>query len=154
LDLVPEWRKIVPRDRLFSMYRSIYMSYLLSTFDDSKYDLVLRSRTDMFWHSPLTECLNNISIAENEVWVPAGNDGGFLQPGQGLCDWFAIGTPNSMAIYSSLYLNICKYVSQGVPIHPEFLLKHHLTNSGISIKRFNASYELVRQKQDALKGVN
>lgn len=83
------------------------------------------------------------ALDEKTIYLPNGNDYG------GVNDQLAYGTPESMAVYCSLYDKIEEYVRNGVPYHPETLLSHHLRSNAIQTKRFDFAYGLEPSRHDA-----
>lgn len=102
---------------------------------NGKYDIVIRSRPDILFNSPLNITSN---VNEGIVYLPRyGNFGG-------LNDQLAYGSSATMDKYSSLYYEFDKYVREGIKINPEIYLNHHIRKQNIQILRDDVSYVLLR----------
>jgi len=138
---IKQYTEFVPRDRPFYMWRSWALSFFCCDVIQ-KYDILIKSRTDIKFNEQLPIVLEEIE--DNTVYVPYGNDGAGIPDGMSLCDWFAFGKYDSMKIYFSLYHYVKTYLLNGIPLHPEIMLRHHLQTNNIQIKRFHFNYELYR----------
>jgi hypothetical protein len=80
---------------------------------------------------------------DNDIYIPDGNDYG------GINGLIAYGSNNSMKVYCNLVNNIDKMCrEQHVTFHPETLLKKHLENNSIIIKRFPYEYSLHKSRHN------
>jgi len=124
-------------ENILYMWRNVYRSSLLVD-DDTEH--MIRSRYDVGFTKGTHECLNKlIQNSLDEIYIPIGGDNR-----GGLFDMFAIGSKNAMKVYSELYLYITQYIQAGVPVHSELLLRYHLDQKGIKVKRFNMPVGLCR----------
>jgi SAM-dependent methyltransferase len=115
---------------LASMFYKIFKCNELVSDD---YDFIMRLRGDMFFTSDLPD-LNNLK--ENTLYLPSyGNFCGYN-------DQFAIGSKNIMNIYSDVFNNLESLAKQVNMINPEFMLKKHIDNYGISVERLDFEYYL------------
>ena len=100
-----------------------------------EYDVVFRCRTEITYDRKITdEDLNS----ENLV-IPYGTDGR-----DGYQDSFAFGSKELMTTYMSLYHYVPVYANAhfGQMVHPEHLLKYHLTKENIPVKRIDFPMKL------------
>jgi hypothetical protein len=104
------------------------------------YDLVISTRLDTYndemldYH--LFECLDN-----NTILVPEGYDWG------GLNDQMAIGRPQAMAKYLTLYDRIYEILDQLSPYYgPEPALKKNMEICSVEVYRFPFQYRLINGK--------
>jgi hypothetical protein len=124
------------------MFYSIYKcNELRKSIGD--YDLVIRSRMDTYYETPIpveefTECLNT-----NKIFVRFNgiNKGGcearnhFIWAGQPfVCDNFAIGNNYSMNVYASTYTKLNELLKIGTHVSPESCL-------GLNLKASNIRYD-------------
>jgi len=108
-----------------SMFYKWYSS--LFCLNETNYDIVIRNRLDIKFTKPL-------QIFQNKFLnVPHGGD----HLG-GLMDLFCYGVTDVLKTYKQLYLNIDRYIlSEKIPFHPETLLRHHIKQNSIEIRRFD-----------------
>lgn len=131
----PKWADVVPRERCFYMWRGWYYSNMISTFR-KPYDVIIRGRTDILYGSQIEVDIE--ALEDRTVYIPEGNDNA------GYCDWFAMGKADTMSVYSSLYVKVVDYLREGIALHPEYMLAHHLKTHNISVKRFPHRWTLHR----------
>ena len=101
-----------------------------------QYDVVVYARADMVPAETLDLGPAFNPESRGSVFIPSGCD--YIS---GLNDQLAFGGCEEMSRYCSLYANIDTYASI-VGEHPETLLKHHLTRTGLTVHRFPFSYSL------------
>ena len=127
---------------LLGMFYGIYKSNeLKSRFEienNFKYDIVIRSRPDIFFESNLYhKDLINVKTSSG-IWIPKfGNY-------NGLNDQFAYGDSNSMDLYSNIYNNLDKYYDLGCDWHAETMTKYNANYYNLNIFRTNLQYKLLR----------
>ena len=133
----PIWRQ--PLNNTLSMYYSIYRSIQLV---GGEYDYIIRSRFDLDYSK------FNLEFPQDGINIPYWNTDVRVRD-RGYYDVFAIGTPESMQTYSTVFSNAISYISndenylrflqggwpgQDSPLRNEYLLKWHLTKNNITIK--------------------
>ena len=122
-----------------SMFYSIMMSNLIknqySIENNINYDLVIRNRIDFSPH---------IVLKFDEMFTDGFQDDVLIyhdlyQPDDMIADWFAMGRPNIMNVYSDVYNHIEKLINQSNNIDGywcnELLLKHHIQNNKIKVEK-------------------
>jgi hypothetical protein len=102
-------------------------------FENSNYDIIIRARFDI----QINEILP--IIPNSGITIPAGQD--WLG---GLNDQLAWGDPQSMFWYLSLLRHIETYTKEGILVHPETMLKHHLDVKTIPVHRVPLNYAIMR----------
>jgi len=115
-----------------SMFYKIWRANLLS--NSEKYDIVVRCRTDLF---PL-----DINFEINDMLnLPCGTVFNTEFEGcLGKCDFFAYANPTIMNYYSSIFLYLNLYLTEGYYFHvPENLLLAHFTKKRIKIREMPLS---------------
>jgi hypothetical protein len=127
-------------ENTISMYYNQYCNSLSLTDDD----IVMYFRTDIIMNDKKQlETILDGNLEYDEIYVPIGSDWG------GLNDQVAIGRGRVMKRYLSVFPNIQKYcLNNGVWFHPESLLKYHVTQERIRLKRFPLSYVLNRNRKN------
>lgn len=135
----PLWRQ--PLQNSKSMWYSLYKSY---TLIDKHYDVVIRTRFDLQYEDSLLD-LESLDLNKVHVWDWTTDE---RVKHRGYYDVFAIGNQTNMGIYSQLYrkidwylnydLNYVEFLKGGWPgqdsgLRNEYLLRWHLTNSGIDV---------------------
>ena len=125
--------------RAYSMYYSIQRAndarHQYEEQLEVKYDLVMRYRTDCILNENLFEIIKPY-LSENRSFLcipkakqPRYCDGPVDSDEYGLCDWFAIGTPDAMDVYCGTYDT---FISEGLPLVPESMLAIQLKSRGIT----------------------
>ena len=115
-----------------------------------KYDLVMRYRTDCVLNEPITLCLQEfLKTRKSFLCIPKAKsvpscDG----PAEGgVCDWFAIGTPDTMDVYCGTY---AMFLPLELALMPESMLAMQLQINGIKedtlLKRPTYDFFLVDAK--------
>ncbi len=129
--------------RAYSMYYSIQRAndarQEYQKLMETKYDLVMRYRTDCILNENLFEIVKDFLKEKSPfLCIPTtrrGNkcDGPVETDDQGICDWFAIGTPEMMDVYCRTYET---WKKEGLAIVPESMLVLQLKMYGITKERF------------------
>ena len=132
--------------RVFNMFYNIYKTNQLrlnyQKDNNVEYDFIIRIRPDINVDSNID--LKNIKIENNEIVMPNNNWFGYEAKSMIVNDMFAIGTSDSMNIYSDLVNFIKKYNDEGIRFHPETLLAYHLHINDIKTTRGNFKSEIIR----------
>ncbi len=110
------------------LYTNFKCFNMLNPFD---YDVIFRCRTEITYNRKVS--VRDLLLAiEKKLVIPYGTDGR-----GGYQDSFAFGSPELMSVYSSLYHCVERYSDKGEMVHPEHMLKYHLTTGNVPIKRIN-----------------
>jgi hypothetical protein len=115
---------------------------------DIQYDIVMRYRTDCIFHENVFQAILPV-LKERKafLWIPKSTrieqcDGPVET---GICDWFAIGTPQLMNIYCDTYTT---FIEDGLPLMPETMLSFQLQMNGITeqttLRRQPLDFSLLR----------
>lgn len=120
---------------VLGMYYKIFHANKLKQdyeeLNNFKYDIVIRYRADIFMNKPF-------NLLQEPIVIPnIGFYGGYN-------DQLAYGQSNYMDKYCNLYNKIDEYYDQGMPIHPETMLKFHLDKENIIPKFQDIDYVLLR----------
>ena len=96
------------------------------------YDTIVVGRFDLDIHTfPL------IQPEIHEIWIPIGPNADSPEYHYGgIRDLMAIGKPSAMSVFFDLFNQLKSYHDNGIGLHPESILRLHLENNGILIKRF------------------
>jgi hypothetical protein len=107
-----------------------------------KYDLVIRSRADVAVTSDLDfkSMLGLFATDKSVVLIPNNRCCGY--DGVAFCDLFAIGSSESMKVYSDCINQAWEHNRNGVKFHGETMLARHLTNNNIRYNVHNFSVEI------------
>lgn len=105
-----------------------------------KYDLVVRTRFDLRMTERMKYDLGNFDILIPKMRTPTCTE--FNRTW--VNDTFAVGTSDSMKIYSDIYQNIDKLYDSGVPFQPEIMLNTWLHWNGLKMGEPNAYPLIVR----------
>jgi hypothetical protein len=102
---------------------------------ETKYDLVMRYRTDCLFNESLFDVVKPLLTEPSflcipkPLRVPLADGPVYDDESTSICDWFAIGTPDMMDIYCSTYLTF--HVFDAVFV-PESMLAMQLKANGIN----------------------
>ena len=113
-----------------------------------KYDLVIRNRFDNYFLDSLTDSVVE-GVCNGSIWVPYGFDD-FPEYGGGINDQFAIGTSESMDIYSNMYPNMYKYAMSHMKSKEGYGVPHRTIldvaqENNVSIERLWLKYTLYKK---------
>lgn len=136
--------KYEDRHDLHSIARAYSMFYSIKRANDARkdyerltetyYDLVMRYRTDCILEENLFDIIQPyLQEKKSFLCIPTtrrGNncDGPVTNDTDGICDWFAIGTPDAMDVYCEVYDT---FIHTRMPILPESMLSMQLQRKGI-----------------------
>ena len=125
--------------RAYSMFYSIKRANdarkEYETLMELNYDLVMRYRTDCILNDNVYELVKEfLGTRQSFLCIPkaiqpTNCDGPVESDEDGICDWFAIGTPDTMDVYCSTYDT---FKPIGLPVVPESMLAMQLKLRGIS----------------------
>lgn len=121
-----------------SMFYKIYAAnelrkqYELQT--GTKYDWVVRCRTDLLFHNMIT-----YPTEESKVHLTK-----HLSGHNWLCDQFAIGKPDVMDLYSSFFFNIPDYFRAKKEYYPEIFMNHCMNDKKLSFDFGDYHFSLLR----------
>ncbi len=100
-----------------------------------KYDLVMRYRTDCYLNEPILLCIQEfLKTRKSFLCIPKAKsvpscDG---PAEEGVCDWFAIGTPDTMDVYCNTYTT---FLPLELPLMPESMLSMQLKMHRLQLVR-------------------
>jgi len=122
--------------RAYSMFYSIKRANdarkEYETLLEVNYDIVMRYRTDCFLNERIVPCiLQFLKKRKPFLCIPKAKsvlscDG---PTEEGICDWFAIGTPDTMDVYCNTYTT---FQETQLPFMPESMLAMQLKMHGIT----------------------
>lgn len=110
----------------YKIWRCNELMHSYEEFNRIRYDRVIRMRTDITVRE-----MPDIRPTIKTLYIPTGND-----HRGGLCDLMALGDPQTMDLYCDLYNNIHRYLTLGVGLHPESLLRRHVEINRLAVERF------------------
>lgn len=113
-----------------------YINTMLKS-SNCKYDRVIFSRMDVIYKEPVKQKIKNLDLSK--IWIP--NFHNWLD---GYNDRFAVSTMENMFDYFSLYNYMEKYKNEGVVIHAEQILRHHLDLLKKDVKFFELYFARIR----------
>jgi hypothetical protein len=117
-----EHYKVITPIALFGLLSQTYSNYqaFLQTKKYDNIDVVIKSRPDIILTKPLKNILEQINFEEDTIYFQSSMNGGHLYAGEFPnvpCDWFFLGTPNSMEKFSSGWYNLLSSVYENGMIH-------------------------------------
>ena len=120
------------------MYYSIKRCFDLI---DSEYDVIIRARFDLLLQPKfnIETILTDLKNKKYDIYIPNEefNMGGYN-------DQLAIGTLDTMKIYSDTFFNLNKFAHELGRWHPETFLGKQLKDNNIKVHQTNWDYRLVR----------
>lgn len=123
----------------YTMKESLRLKKEYEIANNFKYDLVIRTRFDVYLESKLNPTDYNL---ESGVFSPdvCGNPAV-------ISDWFNFSNSDNMDVYSEIYDNIIEFYKQGVMITSgEELITHMLKTKNISIHKIPCALYLLRDR--------
>jgi hypothetical protein len=127
-----------------SMYYSIKRC---SDLVDNSYSIIIRCRFDLLLQEKinLAEIVNDILSKKCDIYIPGKsfNVGGYN-------DQLAIGSYDSMKIYSECYFDIVSIANEIGRWHPETFLGKFIDRNNIKVKQDDYDYRIVRKVQPTL----
>lgn len=118
-------------ERVFNSFEK----YVLDT--NTQYDKIIVTRVDLLYYSQYP--FENIVLDNNVIYIPEGRD----HEG-GMNDQVAVGNINSIKEYCSINKNYKKLLDNGTGHHSETVLKAHLKDKNLIVKRFFLDYIINR----------
>lgn len=120
--------------RSYSMFYSIAQANAIrkeyERLTEASYDLVIRYRTDCLLRESF---LPKLPLTRGSfLWIPSSpqSDGPVQESEEeAICDWFAVGTPDTMDVYCGTYETLREI---GLPVMPESMLALQLKSRGIT----------------------
>ncbi|MCZ2224453.1 MAG: methyltransferase domain-containing protein [Chitinophagales bacterium] len=121
----------------YNMYNLKKMIEKYENENNIKYDLIIRTRSDLLFRSKVNFC----DFQKDYVYSPT--IGRYFQ--NGMNDQFAIGNNENMKIYFNIFEKLAEYIKtrRDLP-RPEHLIRHHLFSNGVPLKNFQVNYAILR----------
>lgn len=123
----------------YKIYRCNKLKKRHERENDLIYDVVVRARPDVTYSSKV----DFADVEDNTIYLTNN----LKYDWGGLCDQFFYGTSETMDKICDIYLRLSRYISRGVRLHPETLLKHHISVSKINVARCNVDIKINRFKK-------
>lgn len=101
---------------------------------DDKYKYGAYIRPDISFDEP-------IDISQDSLCIPTGSD-----YCGGISDSFAYGPTNLLKIYADLGNRMMDYCKEGIPLHPETMLRYHLVNKHHLVIKRTTNRFYIRQE--------
>ena len=95
-----------------------------------KYDIFLYCRPDVCFDNVLDLAALQPHLAEYDLFIPTNG-----QWRGGINDQVCFGG-RKLAVALSLFPEVTRYIQDGVLLHPETMLLHHLTKNGVRLAQF------------------
>lgn len=135
-----------PNTKNYNMICGLYHKYMCNqlrmqyeTQNNIKYDVIIVTRPDLILAEPFN--IELLNYTKDYLLIPAGSDWEC-----GTNDLFAVGNPHNINIYCNLIVYLPIYISTPVILNPEHLLKYHLDEKSVPIKRFSYTTHLRSKK--------
>jgi hypothetical protein len=123
-------------ENVLFMYYKLYQSYksmeMYEQMTETNYQYIFKIRFDVKYFEKIS-----IDTNQNTINIPSG-----MNHRGGINDLFAAGPRNLMEIYLNLFTKINNYIEMGFGLHPESLLRTHLTQNNVPVNRFQTFYQL------------
>jgi hypothetical protein len=121
---------------ILSMHYNIFKSNQLKIQYEQEnnftYDLVIRSRTDMFYFREINTTELSMAMMPMTVWIPTVWDFRGIT-GYGTTDHFAFGSSHVMNLYSNLINREAEYnIKHDFLLHPESMMGYNLHMEGVN----------------------
>lgn len=122
-----------PNTWLSGMYNLKLANELKKEYErenDFKYDVCIKARSDVIWHSRITSDQIELSKIDNNILIPTAWDFKSVSP-YGVSDTASICNSKSMNLYSSFIDCVDFYFDEGNIFHPETLNGIHIDRMGL-----------------------
>jgi hypothetical protein len=133
---------------MFLMFYSIKKCFdLIPLYSSTPYDFYIRSRSDIFFKSPLNikNILLDIEAKMYDMFIPYEFDN-IIKSDQ-YCDQIAISNYKSMEIYSNIVNNLDIPVNKKQIFNSQTLLKSWLDDNDIKVNQTYADFKIVRHSE-------
>jgi hypothetical protein len=122
----------------YKRLRGINLIAQYQTINSTQYDCVIVSRFDLTFDD-----FPYIEPQLGEIYIPVGpyHDSPMYHYG-GLRDVMALGTIDAMMKYCNLFNHLPRYYDTDYGLHPESILRTHLEQNNLRVKRFPISSRL------------
>ena len=111
--------------------------------NNTKYDIIIRSRGDLYVKEPIPNNIIN-ELYDKKIYIPKMENSNYYSLEIGVNDYFSISRRESFDIYSQFY-NYLLNEKQNIQCNiPEYLLKTYLTKNNVIINEFN--YDIILYK--------
>ncbi len=120
-------RTDVNSTNMYKHFANVKKVFELMLDNCKNYDVVLITRADLYFYSNF-----NFTIPYDNIFIPEGSD--YF----GINDQCAWGSKEKMQIYANLIDNVHTFITNGIQLNPEILLKEQLKN--FVIKRTKRNY--------------
>jgi hypothetical protein len=111
--------------------------------NNSKYDIIIRSRGDLYVKEPIPSNIIN-ELYDKKIYIPKMENSNYYSLEIGVNDYFSISRRESFDIYSQFY-NYMLNEKQNIQCNiPEYLLKTYLQKNKVIINEFN--YDIILYK--------
>lgn len=124
-------------------YHNLNAFNLIETYMNTHnivYDIIIKYRADI---TVTNDTIKIDKCMDNTIYIPEGSDWD-----GGINDQIAYGNFNSMKKYSNLVNNIKQLCTNGIAFHPETLLRAHLLDQKLTVRRFPFKYVLNSCRQN------
>ena len=112
------------KSRWYSQMKSIQLKEQYEQENDFTYDLVMVSRFDCIYYTNI----DFLSLNPNKFYVSNWK----MSPSHGFLDYWFIANSHNMNLFSGLYHNLDKYLSNGMELSNHSLCYHHITELGLA----------------------
>lgn len=131
---------------VFSQINSINKSVHL--IDTNVYDVIIRTRPDIVYLKDIKSMIKGFNFADNTIYVQSSNSGGHLyagEPPNEPCDWFYMGTANTMKVFTKALQNSFKDKFKNGAIHLRDFLKTVASDNNIKLELIDFGAVIYKQ---------
>jgi hypothetical protein len=126
-------RCVTPHTWLSGMYNLKLANQLKKEYEEENeftYDICIKARTDVIWHTPITEKEIERAKEDENILIPTAWDFKSVSP-LGVSDTSAICNSETMNKYASCIDHVDQYLNEGNVFHPETYNGIHIDRMGL-----------------------
>ena len=126
-------RCVTPHTWLSGMYNLKLANQLKKEYEEENeftYDICIKARTDVIWHTPITEKEIEKAKEDENILIPTAWDFKSVSP-FGVSDTSAICNSETMNKYASCIDYVDQYLNEGNVFHPETYNGIHIDRMGL-----------------------
>lgn len=109
----------------------------IDLIDKNNYDVIIRARPDLVYMKDIKSIIKDLNFSSKTIFVQSSNSGGHLyagEPSNEPCDWFYMGSPESMNLFVRALQNSFKDKFKHGAIHLRDFLKTVASDNNIKLE--------------------
>lgn len=120
----------------------------IKLIDKTNYDIIIRARPDLIYMKDIKSIIKDLNFSYNTIFIQSSSTGGHLyagEPANQPCDWFYMGNPDTMALFTESLKNFFKDKFKYGVIHLRDFIKSVANDNGITLQLIDFGVVLYKQ---------